>query len=113
MSNPISATPSHEELALLRFGQLEGRVLHALWLFEEVTLADLHHLLAASVVSRAGLRAALEKLHLKRLVRLRKVHRTCYYRAAVDQATFIRLLHAQLLGFLGAEGMTLLRAPAA
>jgi len=108
MSTELSLTPQHAELALLRFGQQEGRVLHALWTFEEVTLADLHGLLADTGLSRSSLRTTLEKLHLKRLVRLRKVHRTCYYRAAFDQPTFIRLLHAQLAGFLGAEGMSLL-----
>lgn len=109
----MSADPSipyrPEEPALLRFGRLEGRVLNALWSFEEVTLADLHHLLGDAALSLTSLRATLEKLHLKHLIRLRKVHRTCYYRAALDQATFIRLLHAQLSGFLGREGMSLLR----
>lgn len=110
MSISIHAEPRHEDLPLLRFGELEGRVLHALWSFEELTLADLQNLLATPAVSHANLRAALEKLHLKRLIRLRKLHRTCYYRAAYDQATFIRLLHVQLSGFLGTEGMALLHA---
>lgn len=99
----VSAEP-----ALLRFGALEGRVLHALWTFEEVTLADLHHLLADPAISATGLRATLEKLHLKHLIRLRKVHRTCYYRASVDRHTFIALLHLQLARFLGEDGMSLL-----
>lgn len=107
-SNEPLAAGMRDELALLRFGALEGRVLHALWSFEEVTLADLHHLLIDTVPSVAVLRSTLEKLHLKRLIRLRKVHRTCFYRAAVDQSTFIRLLRAQLAGFLGEDGMRML-----
>ncbi|HVL75662.1 MAG TPA: BlaI/MecI/CopY family transcriptional regulator [Noviherbaspirillum sp.] len=110
----MSADPSllsgkREELALLRFGPLEGRVLHALWAFHEVTLADLHHLLGDAALTPTVLRATLERLHLKRLIRLRKVHRTCFYRAALDQSTFISLLHHQLAGFLGEEGMSQLR----
>lgn len=100
----------YEELALLRFGRAEGRVLHALWSFEEITLADLHHLLDEPALSLTSLRATLEKLHLKRLIRLRKVHRICYYRAAFDRPTFIRLLRTQLAGFLGEDGMSLLQS---
>ena len=98
-----------EEVALLRFGPLEGRVLHTLWSFDEITLADLHHILADPAISQAVLRSALEKLHMKRFIRSRKVHRTCFYRAAIDQSTFIRVLHAQLAGFLGKAGMAILR----
>jgi predicted transcriptional regulator len=98
-----------EELALLRFGPLEGRVMHTLWSFDEITLADLHHLLADTAISQSVLRSTLEKLHLKRLIRSRKVHRTCFYRAAFDQATFIRLLSVQLAGFLGEAGMVVLK----
>jgi predicted transcriptional regulator len=109
MSAQAANLPQIEELALLRFGPREGRVLHALWSFEEVTLADLHHLLFEPAISLGSLRSTLEKLRLKRLVRLRHVHRTCYYRAAFDQPTFIRLLHSQLSEFLGSEGMSLLQ----
>jgi len=105
MQDDHSESRAHEELALLRFGPLEGRVLAALWSFEEVTLADLQHLLAEPALSTASLRAVLDRMHLKRLIHLRKVHRTRYYRAALDRATFLRLLHAQLAGFLGADGM--------
>jgi predicted transcriptional regulator len=100
---------AREELALLRFGPLEGRVLHTLWSFDEITLADLHHLLADTAISQSVLRSTLEKLHLKRLIRSRKVHRTCFYRATFDQSTFIRLLRVQLAGFLGEAGMAILK----
>lgn len=93
---------------LLRFGPLEGRIMQSLWAFDEVTLADLHHLLSEPTVSQSALRSTLEKLHLKRLVRMRKVHRTCFYRPSIDQAIFIRILRAQLSGFLGGGGMALL-----
>ena len=100
---------TREKLSLLRFGPLEGRVLQMLWSFDEITLADLHHLLADLTISESVLRSTLDKLHMKQLIRFRKVHRTCFYRAAVDQATFIRLLHAQLSGFLGEAGMASLQ----
>jgi predicted transcriptional regulator len=111
MPEDVLAGSTGQPLALLRFGQLEGRVLHTLWSFGEITLGDLHQLLADTALSRSVVRSTLEKLHLKRLVRLRTVHRTCFYRAAVDQTTFIRLLKAQLTDFLGEAGMARLRNP--
>ena len=104
---PANPQPS---LALLRFGQLEGRIMRALWSFGEVTLDDLHRLLADAAISQPVLRSMLEKLHLKRLVRTRKLHHTRFYRAAHDQTTFIRLLRSQLSGFLGESGLSLLLA---
>ena len=97
------------EVTLLRFGALEGRVLNALWTFEEATASDLHNLLNDDAVSIAVLKLALEKLRLKRMIRLRRVHRTCYYRAALDRRAFVELLKMQLAGFLGSEGETLLQ----
>jgi predicted transcriptional regulator len=98
-----------DEPALLRFGTLEGRILHALWAFDELTQADLQLMLAEFGVHAAVLRAALEKMNFKRLVRVRTVHRIRYYRATVDRSTFIALLRGQLLDFLGDDGMALLR----
>lgn len=101
----ISDARAYDELALLRFGPLEGRILRALWSFEEVTLADLQHLLAEPTLSTASLRAVLDRMHLKRLIHLRKVHRLRYYRASLERRTFLRLLRTQLSGFLGEDGM--------
>jgi len=105
-------TPIHadekEQLALLRFGALEGRIMQALWCYEEVTPADLHLLLGDAAISQDVLRSLLEKLHLKHLVRFRRVHRTVFYRATIDRARFIHILRCQLAEFFGDSAPALL-----
>lgn len=112
MSNSSSCATRKPQLALLRFGALEGNVLRLLWVLEEATLADLHRSLALPELSVAALRRALEKLHLKRVIYLRTVGRTCYYRAALDRNAFINLLREQLADFFDADGLTVLPAHA-
>lgn len=107
-SEPARGT-AHNELALLRFGQMEGRILNTLWMFGEITLTEMQLLLSDAMISQSSLRATLEKLHVKRLIRIRKVNRTAFYRPSLQRPDFIHALHTQLYDFLGESGMESLK----
>ena len=80
-------------------------MLRALWAHKEANVTELHNLIDRPDYGISKVRASLEKLHFKRLVRRRKVSQAYYYRAALEPATFTQLMHRELHDILGVEGM--------